>query len=248
MATKNYASKVIKVAKSENGYLEKRSNAYLNNKTKNAGDKNYTKYGAWYGLNPAYWCAEYISWIFNEAYGDCKLIYGKSASCEHIRQAFIKHGRYGSTPKVGALVFFKGSRHAGANHIAIVTAVGNGYFYTMEGNTSSDAGVVDNGGSVNNKCYKIGYSKVLGFGYPTYDAEPKAATAKPKQVTSANSAKVIASALNVRKQPSVLAGKCTFSPLKKGAVVKIVTAQKGWYLIEYKGKRGYVSSKYIKKV
>jgi hypothetical protein len=239
-----YANDLIRVAKAEEGYLEKKSNAYLNSKSKNAGSNNYTKYGAWYGLNPAYWCAEYVSWCVYKAFGDCKIMYGKSASCETIRQRFKDHKRYGKTPKEGAFIFFSGSRHPGAVHIGIVTRVSGDTVYTMEGNTNADKGVVDNGGAVNNKAYKKSYSKILGYGYPEYDTPKKNTTVK----ASAKTGKVTASALNVRKQPSVLAGKCTFSPLKKGAVVKIVTAQKGWYLIEYKGKRGYVSSKYIKKV
>lgn len=40
----NGASKVIKIAREELGYLEKASNAQLDSKTANAGDKNFTKY------------------------------------------------------------------------------------------------------------------------------------------------------------------------------------------------------------
>lgn len=45
----NGASKVIKIAREELGYLEKASNDtpethYLDSKTANAGDKNFTKY------------------------------------------------------------------------------------------------------------------------------------------------------------------------------------------------------------
>lgn len=47
----NTASKVIEVAKKEVGYLEKRTNARLRSKTKNAGSNNYTKYGKWFGMN-----------------------------------------------------------------------------------------------------------------------------------------------------------------------------------------------------
>ncbi len=36
--------KVLQVANGEVGYLEKASNANLDSKTANAGDKNYTKY------------------------------------------------------------------------------------------------------------------------------------------------------------------------------------------------------------
>ena len=57
--------------------------------------------------------------------------------------------------------------------------------------------------------------------------------------------KVTASSLNVRKQPSVTAKKCTFSPLPKNQKVKIISKTGNWYLIEHNGKRGYVSAKYI---
>lgn len=176
---KNTKDKVIRVAKNEIGYLEKESNKKLESKTKNNGDANYTKYGKWYGLNPAYWCAMFVSWCFYKAYNDkdCELVYGKSASCEVIRQHFIKHKRYYTTnPKMGDLIFFKGSRHGGANHIGIVTKVSKGIVYTVEGNTSSDKGVVDNGGAVNNKAYKVGYSKILGYGRPNYYHEKKVYT------------------------------------------------------------------------
>ena len=42
--SKVYASEVVKIATAEDGYLEKKSDAYLDDKTKNAGNKNYTKY------------------------------------------------------------------------------------------------------------------------------------------------------------------------------------------------------------
>lgn len=165
---------VVRVVKAEMGYLEKANNKKLNSKKGNAGSANYTKYGKWYGLNPAYWCAMFVSWCFNKAYGDCDLIYCKSASCEIIRQLFINHKRYYTKdPKMGDLIFFKGSRHGGANHIGIVTKVSKGVVYTVEGNTSSDKGVVDNGGAVNNKAYKVGYSKILGYGRPNYYHEKK---------------------------------------------------------------------------
>lgn len=30
-------------------------------------NSNLQKYGAWYGLNGVAWCAEWVSWVFNEA-------------------------------------------------------------------------------------------------------------------------------------------------------------------------------------
>lgn len=63
------ANDVIAVATAEIGYEEKKSNAKLDSMHENAGNANYTKYGKWFGLNPAYWCAEFVSWVF---YTACK--------------------------------------------------------------------------------------------------------------------------------------------------------------------------------
>ena len=64
------ASKVVAVAQGEIGYIEKASNADLESKTANAGSANYTKYGAWLGVNGNYWCASFISWCFHSAFDD----------------------------------------------------------------------------------------------------------------------------------------------------------------------------------
>ena len=99
----NTASKVVKVAEAEEGYLEKKTNKWLSFKTKNAGSNNYTKYGKWFGMNGVFWCAIFISWIFNKAFGKKKakelLCGGFSASCETLRQQFDKKGRYISGKK-----------------------------------------------------------------------------------------------------------------------------------------------------
>lgn len=174
--SKNYVTSVIAIASAEVGYLEKKSNKDLDNKTANAGNNNYTKYGKWFGLNPAFWCAMFISWIFYKAYGTSegkKVLGTYSASCETIRQKFIKDKRYyTSNPKLGDVVFFSGSRHSGANHIAIIYQVKDNKIYTIEGNTSGASGVVDNGGGVAKKSYSISNSRILGYGRPKYDKKP----------------------------------------------------------------------------
>lgn len=167
--------KAVSTAKNEVGYLEKRSNAQLDSKTANAGSANYTKYGKWYGLNPDLWCAMFICWVFHEAYGRdtaLKLLCGKfSVACEQIRQNFISKGQYHTSgPRRGDLIFFKGTRHAGANHIGLVTAVSGGRVHTVEGNTSGGSTVIDNGGGVAAKSYTVSYSRILGYGRPAYDA------------------------------------------------------------------------------
>ena len=198
----NTASKVIEVAKKEVGYLEKRTNAWLSSKTKNAGSNNYTKYGKWFGMNGVYWCAIFVSLIFNKAFGKTKakkLLCGNfSASSETLRQQFIKADKYAggkTTPKKGYIIFFIGSRHNGANHIGLVYKVEGGRVYTIEGNTSGGSTVVDNGGGVAYKSYPIGYEKILGYGKPSYDKDISSSSASASSVRPASLNCCIASSL-----------------------------------------------------
>ena len=62
---------LIATAEAEVGYLEKKSNSQLDNKTANAGYNNYTKY--WRDVYPQYqaqaWCAAFVSWCMMETFG-----------------------------------------------------------------------------------------------------------------------------------------------------------------------------------
>lgn len=209
---KNTRNKVIRIALNEEGYLEKKSNSQLDSKTANAGSANYTKYGKWYGLNPDLLCAMFICWIFNEAYGETaakKLLAGRfSAACEEIRQNFIGKKQYHtSNPQIGDLVFFKGTRHAGANHIGIITDVSQGRIYTIEGNTSGGNYVIDNGGGVAKKSYGITYSKILGYGRPAYDSSPDQNVSIENNVSPAKTPAAYAKKQFIRDVQSVTGAK-----------------------------------------
>ena len=58
----------VQTAINEIGYIEKKSNKDLEDKEKNAGKSNFTKYGKWYGNNGDYWCMQFVSWC---AYTAC---------------------------------------------------------------------------------------------------------------------------------------------------------------------------------
>lgn len=62
------SSKVIDIALGEVGYLDKRTNSKLDERTANAGAGNFTKYGKWAGANGATWSGSFISWCFCAAY------------------------------------------------------------------------------------------------------------------------------------------------------------------------------------
>ena len=183
----NTVDKVIAVAEQEVGYLEKSAKAYkadpsvLYKKTEGAGRDNYTKYGKeMHDIYPsvmdfpAYWCDTFVDWCFQKAYGvsTAKSLIGgnfddsTSASVQMYKK---KNAYFKSNPKVGDQVFFNnGTRVC---HTGLVYKVTDSYIYTIEGNTSSEAGVESNGGCVAKKCYKITNSKIDGYGRPKYDVE-----------------------------------------------------------------------------
>ena len=185
---------VVRIAANEVGYLEKQSNAQLEDKTANAGDKNYTKYGVLTHTNGDFWCASFVSWCFYEACGQDmsktqQVLCGPiSAACNSLMSNFKKAGRFDKTPKIGDCIFFKGSRHSGANHIGIVSAVNGNSITTIEGNTASGSSVIDNGGAVAIKSYDINHQDILGFGHPVFDGETNFAG-----ITSANGTTALSS-------------------------------------------------------
>lgn len=145
--------KVIRIAENEVGYLEKKSNSNLYDKTANAGNKNYTKY--WAEIKPDYqrqpWCACFLTWCFVQAFGKEKA------------QKLLKHYPYvycptmsglfnlNANPKRGDIVIFK--RNGTFTHTGIVTSVNGDYFTTIEGNTSAGNMIIANGGAVCKKGY-----------------------------------------------------------------------------------------------
>ncbi len=176
--------KVLSVAEAEVGYLEKKSNALLDDKTANAGYSNYTKYGRdMHKLYPAVmdfpaaWCDCFVDWCFYKAYG---ITTAKSLLCGNFDDYTVasaqmyknKNAWYTSGPRIGDQIFFTDA-NGGICHTGLVYKVANGYVYTIEGNTSASGGVVANGGCVAKKSYAVTYSRIAGYGRPKYDADTK---------------------------------------------------------------------------
>ena len=193
----NYAKDVIKIAQAEIGYLEKASNKGLDSKTENAGKKNFTKYardldaiaGFYNGKKQGFaWCDVFTDWCFVQAFGVseakkllCQPAKSLGAGCKYSMQYYKDKGQLKTSPKVGDQIFFKDA-DGDISHTGLVYNVDKTYVYTIEGNTSSDSGVVANGGSVRAKKYKLTYTRIAGYGRPAYDKEPVATSAK-KSVT-----------------------------------------------------------------
>ena len=177
MNNRNY---VIDVAYDELGYTEKASNKDLDDKYKNAGNNNYTKYGrdmvACIGepyANGCAWCDTFVDWCFVKAYGVAeahKLLCGWSAYTPTSASFYKHHKQYSSTPEIGAQIFFTNS-YGVICHTGIVVHLDQDYVYTIEGNTNKQNGVSDNGGMVCYKKYRRDYSRIDGYGIPKYDQD-----------------------------------------------------------------------------
>ena len=173
--------KVILIAKNEEGYLEKKSNNQLDNKTANAGSANYTKY--WRDIKPDYqgqpWCAAFISWCFMKAFGldNAKklLKHWPYVYCPTLGKLFTRN----ANPKIGDVVIFY---HNGMfTHTGLVTAVIGDRFYTIEGNTSGASGIIANGGGVCAKSYLNSQMPGTKFCTPDYSIVPNAVN-KPSDI------------------------------------------------------------------
>ena len=148
---------LIEVALAEEGYLEKKSNSDLDNKTANAGSANYTKYardldamGFYNGRKQSEaWCDVFVDWCFVMAFGKeaaLKLTYQPAkasnncgAGCKYSRGYYQRNGRLFDTPQAGDQVFFYPSNGIGGSviqHTGLVYAADETYVYTIEGNTS----------------------------------------------------------------------------------------------------------------
>ena len=172
--------KIIGTALGEVGYLEKASNAFLYDKTANAGDANYTKY--WADVKPEFngqpWCAAFVSWVFMEAAGRSNaeklLKHFPYVYVPTIATLFERH----ANPKRGDIVCFY--RNGEFVHTGIVTSVSGDRFETVEGNTSGGSSVISNGGGVCKKSYYNSKLPGTKFVRPDYES------AVPRELTSVN--------------------------------------------------------------
>lgn len=190
------AEKMLEIARAEIGYKEKASNTQLDDKTANAGDKNWTKYardlhaaGYYQAPKNGYaWCDMWVDWLFMKLAGskekgewlECQTgLYG--AGCEWSSNCYRWAGRFDNNPQVGDQIFF--GKAGAEEHTGIVEAVDDTYVYTIEGNTSN---------MVARRKYRRDSDYIVGYGHPRYDEEP--ATVKPTYTgtpsTSADAEKI----------------------------------------------------------
>lgn len=161
---------LIDYAKTQEGYLEKESNSNLQSKTANAGDKNWTKFGQYFGMNPAQWCDLFVDYCMALTFGKetaKQMLGGYSAYTPTSASFYKKMGRWYMDPKCGDQIFFHNTERI--CHTGIVTKVDDMYVYTIEGNTSGGSAVIPNGGAVVQKRYLLSNSRISGYGRPKWE-------------------------------------------------------------------------------
>ena len=243
-------------------YLEKKSNAYLDDFTKNAGSNNYTKFARdvnnWNqpGCQGQPWCAVYQFWKLVKVFGLTKALQimgGGFYNCQSVTRHAKQKGTWHSTPKKGALIIFRNGSHIGS-----VNSYDTTYVYTNEGNTSSAPGVVANGGACRNKKYKLTDSAIDGYvwiDYGTTEDQKSTETAVqlskvPKWVGMVNTAE-----LNVRSWPGKENPTIKKYPyLAQNNLIDVCDTIKAadgstWYYVRIVNKYyGFVAARYITRV
>lgn len=130
---------------------------------------NQVKYNDWYydrrvsGTNYA-WCAVFVSWV--AAVAGATDIIPRTAWTPSLAQYYKERGRWGSSPRVGAVSLYNISGLGRISHCGFVEAVHpDGSFTAIEGNTDYAGGRT--GGRVMRQTRRY-VGPGGGFGYPLY--------------------------------------------------------------------------------
>lgn len=181
---------LLQTARAEIGYIEKETNSQLDNPTANPGDGNWNKYArdldalgiVYNGRKNGYaWCDGFVDWCFIHTFGLevgmdllCQAEKGLGAGCTYSARYYKEKGQFHTDdPQPGDQIFFTRDGGATMYHTGIVEKVAGGRVYTIEGNTSSLPGVVENGGCVLDKSYPLGASYIGGYGRPNFSIVPE---------------------------------------------------------------------------
>ena len=129
------------------------------------------RYGDWYPMPGAPWCAMFVSWVLDKG----GITGFKHAYTPTGAELFRKAGRwFTSGPRPGDIVYFDfpDSLHR-IQHVGFVEKTnGDGSITTIEGNTSSgNSGSQDRGGGVYRRVRTS--SVIVGYGRPPYKGEGK---------------------------------------------------------------------------
>ncbi len=174
----------LALALSQLGYHEGASTSDMDGISSSSG--NYTEFnynmGDWGSGYTYEWCATFCSWALYQSHttnqgsmsdwcrrhsGDSNYIW-REVGCPAWVSNLKSAGRWktrssGYKPQPGDLIFFRS-----AAHIGMVVYSDSSYVYTIEGNTSDQAGIEPAGGGVFFKKYALSNTGIDGYGVLPY--------------------------------------------------------------------------------
>ncbi|MCI8594063.1 MAG: CHAP domain-containing protein [Oscillospiraceae bacterium] len=129
--TGNQAADTVAVALTQMGYTDGAN-----------GEKEFTKYGNWYGIPQGYWCAMFVSWCLAQA-GVPETAVKPFASCTAAMKTFQAAGQWREGPRLGGsylpqmgdLIFYDWAGDGTSGHVGIVLYIEDNWVYSVEGNT-----------------------------------------------------------------------------------------------------------------
>lgn len=209
--------KVLEVAFQQDGYLEKKTNdlRYLYDKTANAGSNNWNKFAheldktdIYNGKKNGYaWCDIFVDWCFMTAYGIDKAQQitfqpngGCGAGCTYSMRYYAWQNRFDKNPQPGDQIFFTNDGGNTSYHTGLVYKVEGNYVYTIEGNTSSAPGVVENGGCVRMKSYPKSATYIAGYGHPDYSLVKDIEDGGDEEMSADQIRKIVQEEMNKAKE------------------------------------------------
>ena len=250
-------SKLLEMAESQIGYLEKSKGAYeadpsvLDDFNRGAGMDNYTKYardqwkvkyfnGQKQGVA---WCAVFVGWCFLQCFGketalrlQCQPKSGNAgAGCSAAAGYYKAKKQFRTTPEAGDQIFFwNGSE---VSHTGIVKKVADGKVYTIEGNSD---------GMVTTHHYPTWNARIYGYGHPDWSIVKESEEDEELMERDAIVVRTSTSTgntVNLRALPSSSGKVLEKVPFESTVTVK---EDKGdWCKITWKGTTGWMMANYI---
>lgn len=172
----SYPSDIVRIAREEIGYKEKRTNADLDSKTGNAGAGNFTKYARdldaiQYFNTPKQgfdWCAVFFNWCTVQLYGDGMTAraaqyqpnpkYNCGAGCTQQASYYRKNNAFFTEPQTGDQIFY--GTAGDEAHTGLVIEVSDRSVTTIEGNVNNE---------VELRIHSINDKTIVGYGRPKYE-------------------------------------------------------------------------------
>jgi len=150
--TQTNVKRMVDAALEKVGYQER-------NRDGSTGNGNFTKFGAWYGMDGQPWCAMFVSWAADQA-GILNSVVPKHASTARGVAAYQERDLYstrqsGYIPREGDAIYFHGNGRI--RHVGIVVAFDpqTNRVYTVEGNTNN---------AVRIRHYELNNTRIHGYG------------------------------------------------------------------------------------